>query len=81
MAAVDVFETEPIAKACDSLLALPNALCTPHIGYVEVDNHDGVRPLRIVCFPPMDGAFKGRSPLLELRSNSCCANGATVRHT
>jgi len=40
MAAVDVFENEPVLDSADPLLALPNALCTPHLGYVERDNHE-----------------------------------------
>ncbi|MFZ2738886.1 MAG: D-2-hydroxyacid dehydrogenase family protein [Burkholderiaceae bacterium] len=39
-AAVDVFEEEPILGAAHPLLQLPNALCTPHLGYVEADNYD-----------------------------------------
>jgi D-3-phosphoglycerate dehydrogenase len=39
-AAVDVFEDEPVLGASDPLLALPNALCTPHLGYVERDNYE-----------------------------------------
>jgi D-3-phosphoglycerate dehydrogenase / 2-oxoglutarate reductase len=35
MAAVDVYEDEPVLDAGHPLLALDNALCTPHIGYVE----------------------------------------------
>jgi len=35
MAAVDVFEDEPVLNASHPLLHLDNAVCTPHIGYVE----------------------------------------------
>lgn len=40
MAAVDVLDHEPVFGAADALLSLPNAVCTPHIGYVEIDNHE-----------------------------------------
>jgi D-3-phosphoglycerate dehydrogenase len=52
-AAVDVFEEEPILGAHHPLLRLPNALCTPHIGYVEKDNYEryfGIAFDRIVDF-------------------------------
>jgi D-3-phosphoglycerate dehydrogenase len=39
-AGVDVYEREPIYGADHPLLALPNALCTPHIGYVEKDTYE-----------------------------------------
>ncbi|MBE0550468.1 MAG: D-2-hydroxyacid dehydrogenase family protein [Rubrivivax sp.] len=39
MAAVDVFESEPILQG-HPLLRLENAVCTPHIGYVEQENYE-----------------------------------------
>ena len=39
MAAVDVFETEPILQG-HALLRLENCICTPHIGYVEQSNYE-----------------------------------------
>jgi D-3-phosphoglycerate dehydrogenase len=39
MAAVDVFETEPILQG-HALLRLENCICTPHIGYVEQDTYE-----------------------------------------
>jgi D-3-phosphoglycerate dehydrogenase / 2-oxoglutarate reductase len=39
-AAVDVFEAEPVLGADHPLLTLPNALCTPHLGYVERNNYE-----------------------------------------
>jgi D-3-phosphoglycerate dehydrogenase len=32
-AAVDVYESEPVMGGDHPLLKLPNALCTPHLGY------------------------------------------------
>ncbi len=37
MAAVDVYEHEPLRDPKDPLLTLENVVCTPHIGYVTRD--------------------------------------------
>ena len=40
MAAVDVYETEPLTDPNYPLLGMPNVVCTPHIGYVTRDEYD-----------------------------------------
>ena len=40
MAAVDVYESEPVVGDGDPLLALDNVVCTPHIGYVTQDEYE-----------------------------------------
>jgi D-3-phosphoglycerate dehydrogenase len=40
MAAVDVYEEEPLPDGRHPLLALDNVVCTPHLGYVERDAYE-----------------------------------------
>jgi D-3-phosphoglycerate dehydrogenase / 2-oxoglutarate reductase len=40
MAAVDVFEKEPLRDTGDPLLTMDNVVCTPHIGYVTRDEYE-----------------------------------------
>lgn len=41
-AGVDVYEQEPVLGGKHPLLALPNAVCTPHLGYVERDTYETI---------------------------------------
>jgi D-3-phosphoglycerate dehydrogenase len=40
MAAVDVYEQEPLRDTSDPLLAMESVVCTPHIGYVTRDEYE-----------------------------------------
>jgi D-3-phosphoglycerate dehydrogenase len=40
MAAVDVYDDEPLRDPHHPLLTLPNVVCTPHIGYVTRDEYE-----------------------------------------
>jgi D-3-phosphoglycerate dehydrogenase len=41
-AAIDVFDDEPVLGASDPLIGMPNALCTPHLGYVARETYDAL---------------------------------------
>jgi D-3-phosphoglycerate dehydrogenase len=40
MAAVDVYEDEPLRDTQHPLLCMPNVVCTPHIGYVSREEYE-----------------------------------------
>jgi D-3-phosphoglycerate dehydrogenase len=40
MAAIDVYEEEPLRDTNHPLLTMPNVVCTPHIGYVSRDEYE-----------------------------------------
>jgi D-3-phosphoglycerate dehydrogenase len=40
MAAVDVYEQEPLTDPAHPLFGMPNVVCTPHIGYVTREEYD-----------------------------------------
>jgi D-3-phosphoglycerate dehydrogenase / 2-oxoglutarate reductase len=40
MAAVDVYEQEPVRDTTHPLLNMPNVVCTPHLGYVTRDEYE-----------------------------------------
>ncbi len=40
MAAVDVYEFEPLLDSSHPLLNMDNVVCTPHIGYVSRDEYE-----------------------------------------
>jgi len=40
MAALDVYESEPLVDTTNPLLNMANVICTPHIGYVTRDEYE-----------------------------------------
>lgn len=46
-ATVDVYEEEPVVDGQHPLLRLPNALCTPHLGYAERGSYETLYALAV----------------------------------
>src|SRR5215472_12546933 len=59
LAAVDVFEEEPVLGAQHPLLALDNCVCVPHLGYVE---RDGLEQMFSTIFDQIL-AYSGGKPI------------------
>jgi D-3-phosphoglycerate dehydrogenase len=57
MAAVDVFEEEPVLDGRHPLLAMDNAICVPHLGYVE---RDGLEAMFSAIFDQMVAYADGK---------------------
>jgi len=88
MAAVDVYEKEPLRDANDPLLKMDNVVCTPHLGYVSRDEYelqftDGVRPDRRLCGWPAgecrQSRCNGASKDLILIASTTNKKGPAVR--
>lgn len=40
LAAIDVYEREPVVAGDEPLLTMPNAICTPHLGFTEKQSYE-----------------------------------------
>jgi D-3-phosphoglycerate dehydrogenase len=71
MAAVDVFEQEPLTDPHHPLLGMPNVVCTPHIGYVTRDEYD----LQFSDIFDQILAYAGGSPINVVNPQSLSSTG------
>lgn len=74
LAAVDVYEEEPVLNAAHPLIGMPNVVCTPHLGYVDRDGYEAMfsaifeqvnafaagRPINVINPEALDGAARAR---------------------
>ncbi len=65
MAAVDVYEEEPITKDGHPLLRMPNVICTPHIGYVTREEYE----LQFTDIFDQIKAYAGGNPINVVNSD------------
>ena len=92
MAAVDVYEKEPLLDARHPLLAMDNVVCTPHIGYVTRDEYElqfsdifdqivayaAGTPINVVN-PEVIGSAGDSTKKTGPRRTVCCNRPASIR--
>ena len=59
MAAIDVYENEPMRDTTHPLLNMPNVVCTPHLGYVSRDEYE----LQFTDIFDQINAYAGSAPI------------------
>ena len=75
MAAVDVFEQEPLPDGKHPLLAMDNVVCTPHIGYVTRDEYE----LQFVDIFDQITAYAAGAPINVVNPAALENAGASVK--
>ena len=70
MAAVDVFDDEPVTDASDPLLSHPRLIATPHIGFVTEDELD----LQFADIFDQVSAFAGGAPINMINPEAWAGN-------
>jgi D-3-phosphoglycerate dehydrogenase len=74
MAAVDVYEQEPVLDTDYPLFAMDNVVCTPHIGYVTHDEYE----IQFTDIFDQIAAFAAGAPINVV--NPKVLNSAKLRH-
>ena len=72
MAAVDVYEEEPVRDTTHPLLNMPNVICTPHLGYVTREEYE----LQFTDIFDQITAYAAGTPINVVNPGPCCKSMA-----
>jgi D-3-phosphoglycerate dehydrogenase len=75
MAAVDVYEEEPVRDTQHPLLNMPNVICVPHIGYVTREEYE----LQLTEIFDQIAAWSGGHPINVVNPDVLTSSRATAK--